>query len=235
MTLLLPMINRDQAVVVADRRLSRKGRVRTEEWTKLLTFVTDDARVAVGICGLAQINQGKPAKPGRPPKPGDFDASFWLMDALLECARADHRLLPTLERLRAKATNDICGLGAPLEVRRLTVVFAGYLYAEGSPRPCFHNLTNFDRMGQWPQKNAFAEFELEPHFGPRADEDGEPVLFASFGGDGVLTSADRDSCIELLRERRPTEAYVQKGIDVIKRAADYPASQGRIGKQIRAS
>jgi len=218
-------------VLVADRRISEKRagkfHVANEEWTKAFTLVTDDARVAVGLCGLARAGPLS-TRQGMPPPTGGFDTGVWLMDALLECGQSDRRLVPTLESLRDKATSDIGALTLPASSRRLTVVFSGSVYSE-RPQPCFFNLTNFDRMGQWPNDEPFDQFELDVYGG---SDSGVPVLFAAFGGDGVVPEAEGARVLELLRERRPMEAYVEKGIDLVEQAAANPASGGRIGDQI---
>lgn len=75
MTLLLGLVNRQQAILVSDRRLSVNGRVVEDDSNKAGILVCRDAHVAFGFTGLAQDVR--------------FVTRRWLTEALMESVEPD--------------------------------------------------------------------------------------------------------------------------------------------------
>jgi|SRR5882724_10067807 len=115
MTLILPMVNLQQAVLVTDRRLTRNGVLVNDESNKAFVFVCRDARLTVAYTGLAEL--------------GNFLTRRWLPEALMESAAPDFLMGPTIERFKERATRDFAKLKVikPSD-KHLSVVFAGYCY-----------------------------------------------------------------------------------------------------------
>src|SRR5438105_97035 len=98
MTLLVAMVNADQAVMLADRRLSAGGAVSSEEGNKLAVLTCRNARAAVAFTGLAEC--------------GRFHTHEWILEGLLEAAPPDYLFGPLLERFQQRATERFRSLPA---------------------------------------------------------------------------------------------------------------------------
>src|SRR3990172_2948190 len=104
MTLILAMANRQQVVLLSDRRLTHEGHVLDieddlkDESNKAAVFVCRKARRAVAYTGLA--------------KEGSFLTKRGLPVALMESAAPDFLMGPTIDRFRKRATRDFANIPA---------------------------------------------------------------------------------------------------------------------------
>jgi hypothetical protein len=141
-TLIMVLVNNDQAILLADRRISEKQTITlpdgltreahkplNDEYNKLTVFTCRNARVGIGFTGVATKLTG-------------FSTAKWLLEALMEAARPSPFLEPTVDRLRQIATRDI---GALPGDKQLTIVLAGYTYdSEAQPLGCLYSISNFE-------------------------------------------------------------------------------------------
>jgi hypothetical protein len=227
MTLLIAMVDRERAVMVADRRLTANGMLIDDDSNKAGVLACTDGRVAVAFTGLAEVAPTRTgARRTAPPTPGEFVTQWWLAEALSKCAEPDRQLLPTLGRFMDEATRrfskpPLPGLGAS---KGLTVIFAGYTF-EGAPRACLYAFSNLEN-----RKVVTGEFKPVHQLRDKRPPQGPAVLVAFEGTtDGIPLGTEADLAA-LLSEGRPSAALVNKGVDVIRRAAASLKSGGVVGK-----
>jgi hypothetical protein len=155
MTLIFCVVNEENAVLVADRRLSFGQNVPPDdESSKASVINLADARLAVAFTGLAEI----PAFAGKP----KFYTRRWVADALIEAATPSPLLQPTMYRFREIASRDIEQLPIRPQDRRLTVVAVGYEYSADDARPWYFRVSNFEGKGpiSKPQLHPKDSFDL---------------------------------------------------------------------------
>jgi hypothetical protein len=73
MTLLFSLANNEYSILLADRRISRDGKLVDDEFNKLCILFSDDARLAIAYSGPAISNVG--------------NTSEWLFNALVLAPR----------------------------------------------------------------------------------------------------------------------------------------------------
>jgi hypothetical protein len=230
-TLVMVLANNDQAIILADRRISRKRTTTVpdgltsearhpldDEYNKLTTFVCKNARVGVGFTGVATT-------------PAGFNTAEWLLDALMEAARPSPFLQPTIERLREIATRDI---GALPGENRLTVVLAGYIYTDAPPLGCLYWISNFEGLGArryGSVRPAFDSYVITPD-----RPSPEPFwMMQVYGSTGALknraSQEDGAAVRRLLVERRPARAIRGKALAALSRVGAPGGEPGPIGRQ----
>lgn len=217
MTLILTMINRDQAILVSDRRETWSDGSIDEESNKALVLLTKDARMVVGFTGLARA--------------GHFRTDFWLPQVLAECGEPDYAVGRMIYRFRDKATAQF----AKLRVRnasdkRLTVVFAGYVNDVEPPRAHVFRVSNFEIGDETPKDDAEPEFNARYWREIRPSTEPYSAVFPSGITIGI-TSASLAALRGLVEQRKPAAASVGKAVELIREAASAGSSRGWIGKQ----
>jgi hypothetical protein len=218
MTLILAAANQRNTVLVSDRRLSYEGQLVDDEANKSIVFICRNARLVVAYTGLA--------------KAGTFLTGEWLPRVLMEAAAPDYLMESTIERLRKKATSDL----ASVQVRnptdkRLSIVLAGYSYEEWPPRVYCWLVSNFEGLdNQPPRAVPVAEFGAQyvREIRPSVEE---PLILLAVGADRALSDGDFERLQVLLRGNRPPRAVIDKGVSVIRAAAQSDRSGGVIGQQ----
>lgn len=225
MTLILVLMNADQAVQLSDRRLTSVGRTAPldDESDKAIIWQTANARLAVGYTGLA-----------RTPWFGTHD---WLLENLAEVGEENHHeAQPMIEAVRQRLSRHLSegtGLrGLDQGDKRLTVMFSGYLYHHDPPLMGNAMLTNFqdwdsgtDSAKAWPEFRTTYFNEIRPL------ED-EATYVQRIGAWGAMNPADERALRDLLEARKPVEAIRGKGIALMREMAARPKAKGTIGKQI---
>jgi hypothetical protein len=171
MTLIIGLQNRDQTVLLSDRRVTRDGRLVDDESNKAAVFVCKNARVAVAFTGLA--------------KAGAFQTSRWLSEALMESAPPDYLIEPTIVRLRERATRALQGVRVTNQAdKRLSILLAGYTYHETPPRCYYWFVSNFEDWKSPPRPEASEEFMITS--GREVRPSDQPFYSLFYGGAGVL-------------------------------------------------
>jgi len=213
MTLILAMANRQQVVLLSDRRLTHDGHVvdiedeLKDESNKAAVFVCRNARLAVAYTGLA--------------KEESFLTKRWLPGALMESAAPDFLMAPTIERFREKATRDFANIPARTpSSKRFSVVFAGYCYDETPPRCYCWLVSNYDGLdGQPPRVESSDEFSVQFLRDVRPSEE-ELHLLLALGAHQAVSESGFRSLQTLLLENRPAQALVGRGVKVLRAVAD---------------
>jgi hypothetical protein len=212
MTLILVMGNQQQVVLVSDGRLTHDGVVVPDPFEKIpdvsnkaAVLSVADARLGVAYSGLAWS--------------GSFMTGRWLPAALADSAAPDYLMGPTIERFRERATRDFAKipLSRPSD-KHLSVVLAGYCYGETPPRCYCWLVSNFESLNDQ-QIPAGGEFAAQYYREKRPMEKGMHIVL-SIGASSGIRLEDYESLRTLLRENKPARALVDKGIAVIRRAAD---------------
>jgi hypothetical protein len=229
-TLVMVLANNDQAIMLADRRISQEreitlpdGRTRktrhpvSEEYNKLAAFVCKNARVGVGFTGVATTPTG-------------FNSARWLLEALMEAARPSPFLQPTVERLREIATRDI---GALEGENQLTVVLAGYIHSDAPPLGCLCCISNFEGPDgmRYPVRPAFESYVIT-----QDRPSPEPFhLMRVYGSTDVLKNrvSQEDGAVvgRLLEQRRSARAIRDKALEALNRVGAPGGEMGAIGRQ----
>lgn len=226
MTLIVGLANRQHAILVSDRRLTRNGVPYDEESNKAAVFHCGDGRFAVAFTGLAEWGPRAPWKDG-PPPPGHFLARWWLLNALPESAPPDYLSIPSIERFSARATRDIMALpGLRSADKALSVMFAGFVYDE-SPRACGCVVSNFE----WNPGGIPGDTFAVKGWREKRPGDGNPAGVFMAGMTAGVSEERQRALMKLLEEDAPAATLTGKAVQLIREAAESPASRNLIGKQ----
>jgi len=142
-------------------------------------------------------------------------------------------MIPTIERFRQRATRDFANLKVRKPSDKLfSVVFAGYCYDDTPPRCYTWLVSNFETLNEQkpPLAEPLEEFNAQYYREKRPTEDMMHML-VSIGSYGAVSAKDIESLVRLLDEKKPAQALVEKGIEVIRTTAADPLSRNLIGKQ----
>jgi SEC-C motif-containing protein len=206
MTLILSLMNPAQAILVADRRFTKGGRLFDDERTKTTVLFCSDARALVAFTGLAEA--------------GTFETSRALLKALARTLQPDHLLRLKIQRFALLMTEEIRKLRLGARVRHLTIVFTGFYYYGPVPLPFVCQVTN---AANGLDKDATDE--LVPFWAK------QPFGIYGFGARAGVATKDRATLRQLLAEGKPATALVEKAVNTIQLSADSPRSKGLVGKQ----
>jgi len=216
MTLILSLMNRRQAVVVSDRRLTIDGKVTEDESNKAAIFTCADARLAIAFTGLA--------------KAGTFVANRWLLDAFAEAAEADYLAVPTINRVAKLATQRFRTLAnSRPSAKCLSILCAGYTYDVDGPRGLVALISNFERLDRELPGPLNSEFTAEWRIEKRDEADVSAALV--FGIPTAVSNQHMGELVRLAKEDRPADALIGKAVEVLRAAADSPNGMNLIGKQ----
>jgi hypothetical protein len=220
MTLLLGFANSQQVALSGDRRFTNwDGSGFSDENVKVASFTCLDARLAFGFAGIAKV-------------PGGFETAEWSLQTLLETAKPDYRVGPTLHRFTQAATQQWAKFSMDRQFLRTTFLFIGYYYGQNPPQACVWHISNCETEGSGPSELASDTFVLNsfveniPPRGPWTAvlATGDPRGLDYRGADNDLR--------EMLSLNKPVAALVQKAVSLIRDAALNPRSGGRVGAQI---
>lgn len=221
-TIVLSLINQDQAIQLSDRLVSSARGPLQGEANKTTLLVTANGRLAVGLTGLASV--------------GTLDLTVWILEALVECGKPDYDSLGMIQRLQQRLetlfrTNSQIARVPPRD-RRLSLMFSGFLYHHDPPLAANCLLTNFqdveaghDSAGAWSQFRGFFETErLTPRQDTFTYVQRVGAWPAMYDEDGVVLR-------EMLAQGKPVHALIERGVALIRRMADRPEGRS-IGKQV---
>lgn len=211
MTLIVGLMSPKRAILVSDRRLSRNGTLYDDEKNKATALFCVDGRVAVAFTGLAIA--------------GKFQTSRVLLRLLAEAGKADHLLLPTIQRFAALMTEELKNLRIPAKDKHLRIIFAGYQYQQLTAAPLLIQVANAADSSGVIQAAAGEKFLIWTARDPLG------IGSFGFGMTSGVRPADRAKLKQLLAEDRPGEALVDKAVDTIRNAADSLRSKNAVGKQ----
>jgi hypothetical protein len=221
MTLIIHAANRQQVIVISDRRLTKNGKLVDDESNKAATLVCRDARLALAFTGLAEA--------------GTFRTKQWLLQALVESAAPDYLMAPMITRFCDRATQDINKLRLLHTDKRLSIVLAGYSYDEAAPRCYVFVVSNFEGFDdeQTPQSAAFDHFQIHTMRDTRPSD--TPYTMLGYLGTYNAVRTNVRTYVEplrtLLRENRSPSAIVGKGVEILREIAASPKSKSLIGEQ----
>jgi SEC-C motif len=222
MTLILVLGNSDQMIQVSDRRLSWHGHLVEDESSKAGLLTCLNARLAFGFTGLAKF--------------GNFCTRDWLLDALMDSGPPEYTAKEVLERLKIRASDTFRRHPAlhltHRALKRLSIMFSGYLDHHTPPLAAFAILTNYQNFDSG-QDEAEASDEFRLRFASeRRPLDGELTFIQRVGNWRAMTRDDELALRRLLRDRKPSAAIIGKAVKLIRQMADRPAANNSIGKQL---
>ncbi len=165
---------------------------------------------------------------------GDFDTAAEISKMLVHTADPERQFALMRDRLVTALAERLLKLSLPRQGKRLSVVFAGYIYAD-DPGDDEHvtatavlcRISNFQR-GDISYPKAADTFWVEDAT-PRAAHTTAPYLFMTAGTTRGLVREQIDQVERLLHEHRPPRAVASKALDVGLEAARSPRSGGAIG------
>lgn len=215
MTLILTVLNCDQAVMVSDRRLifDERSRPPDDDYNKGIIYTLRDARVGVAFCGRARLDS--------------FDTRTWLLEVLPAVAGPDYLLRPTAGRLALEAEERFQSLrGGP---HRLSIVLAGFRYNNGQCEPHYYKISNFETFdgSTTPSKRFLVNYAH--HVDP------EVVLVDVSGRRRAVLSADVSRLGEMAARRVPADAIRAKAVSVLRAASDRAQNPASVGKTFTCS
>ncbi len=120
------MLRHDFSVLLADRRISRAGKVLDEEYNKICVLFCRHAKLAVAFTGVATV--------------GHFNTADWIASTMSASATEDASISQVLEVLRSSLGPKMLSLGIP--DARLTLLFVGYTYWNDVPEPRIYVISN---------------------------------------------------------------------------------------------
>ncbi len=222
MTIVIALGNEDQFIQLSDRRLSMAGAVLSDEADKAATFHCVNGRFALGFSGVAQA--------------GGVRTREWLLEQLLQCAPPDYSAFEILGRLETSLSREFSSnrwlAQFPPEWLRLSVMFSGYLFHHDPPLLASAIITNFqdfqsgaDNAEPWPHFKTTYWSERRPSDGPLS-------YVQRIGMWPAMAEADEGALRDMLDQRLPASAIVEKGVELIRDLADRPQARGAIGKQV---
>ncbi len=222
MTIILALGNSDQIVQVCDRRLSYDGKLVEDEANKGGILVCSNARLAYGFTGLAKC--------------GGFDTQRWLVQNLTNLGPPDFTAKSLLDRLKERATENFASIDdlvkARAEVKRLTIMFSGYLYHHSPPLAGFAVLSNFQDFDTMCDSEQ-ARDSFKSWFWSQETSRSEDFTFVQCVGFLQATKAADGIALEkLLKQRKPARAIIKKAVEIIRQMAERPEAHGTIGKQL---
>ncbi len=225
MTLVLALVNEDQAIQIADRRLvTLNNGLYTEEFNKATLLRCENARVVIGFAGPAIIEiLGK-----------RLSIQSWLLDALTQSAPPDYSIGNIIKRFSDYASRSFSisrpFKSLPAHAKHLSFMLSGYLTNCEPPRAINAVIKNFEEpsKGVIRGKDQFT-FDCVQEKRP-CDV---PVAFQRFIGIGAALDANGLRVLfGMLESRKPRKAIVGKAIELFERAASSKAARNRIGKQL---
>lgn len=224
MTLIIAAGNTEQFIQVSDRRLTSNGKFKEEESNKAIVLTCSNARLSVGYTGLA--------------KAGSFDTRKWLLKTLNECAPPDYTADQIIKRFTEKATKEFSQnpnlKHLPMEHKRLSIMFTGYLYHHDPPLGALAIVSNFQNIDLNETRNkssdSFNCFFREE----RRPNDGKIALFFTIGTLPPVQKQDAQILKELVSNKIPAIGIVNKLVEIIRKLSDHPSAGNTIGKQLNS-
>lgn len=221
MTLILSMVNPDQAIVVSDRRLTRGNQIveiggEERGTNKGFLLTCDDARMIVTFTGLAEA--------------GPFVTRKWLLDALMNVKEPDYRIDGIATRLAEEAKKIEKLRLSPVD-RRLSIAMAGYVYDAEQPRGALFHISNFDQLSASepaPLDEAKGFFSVEAiqeeALDPEANEVGSVL---AIGVDRALVDEDWERLFRLVTSRKSVRAITNTAVHAVRSANGKSVVVGR--------
>ena len=212
MTLVLACGNTVYTAVVADRRLTRNGRVIDDESGKVMLVNMPTARLGLAYCGLARAR-------------GSFRTNFDLPSLLRDAFKESSDLDELVTGFAARLDEAFAALPprVAMDDRELAVVLAGYGY-DGHGRA--HRFAR--AVG-----NRSSATEAVHGFGVEDVFAGKPTNYiCELGVHEAVARDGIDALGELVKANKPPRAVVGKAVDIIRQAADTPRAAGVIGRQL---
>jgi hypothetical protein len=222
MTMILTLANRDNVLLLSDRRLTAQGIVVDEESGKSGTLFCADGRFAFGFTGIARVV--------------NIEIRRWLLDALYESGPPDYTIFNILNRFKDKATNyfktnHILRRLSPSE-KQLTIMFSGHSLHHDLPMIVCAFVSNYQSLSdrQLLEKSC-EEFILsyENEKKPRRDSISHVQRVGAWP---AMTSQDENCLREMLVAKKPVAAIIEKATSLLLQMSERPGAAGTIGKQI---
>lgn len=200
MTLVIAAVTPRVLVVGADRRLTANGVIVDEESTKLTVIITADSRMVLAYTGRARC--------------GNFATEEWLLQHIW--SQRDKGTLEIIETLRLEIGERLHEF-APA---RMTILIAGFTYAEGQTESCLWKISNFEHREDQSPKTTFQTISYPS---------GESRVILAGNPHGVSSSELRG--LRQMLKKAPARGIEKKIHSIIQRASRSPLSGGTVGEQ----
>lgn len=221
MTIILALGNDDQLIQISDRRLSSNGRMLDDESNKVGVMTCINARVAFGYTGIARYHS--------------FRTIDWLLTALSEAGPPDYLAHSILERLKENATHTFQEHPAlrlaPRSVKKLSILFSGYIYGNGGPQLGYAVISNYTDLDTGHQFDTTQD-NFTARFFSSIDVIANPTLIQRVGNWHGISEQNMYQLRQILNERKPRKAILDVAIDFLRELSDRPESANSIGKQL---
>jgi hypothetical protein len=219
MTLILSLTNTQNSILVSDRRLTyADGSIKTDEQTKLATWICADGRFGVAFSGLAEY--------------GGLRTESWLLDQLFELGPPDFQAPSMLSRFRQAATDRWRRIKVDNPAaKRTSFVFSGFDHSEDPPRARATKLSNWEGENVVYDQpfDEFAETGIVERRPRREGSDMGAVLVS--GMLNVIPDSEIALLARMLERRLTPDVIIDRAVAAIRTASDDPTWGGSIGKQ----
>lgn len=202
MTLIVGLLNKRNALLLADRRLTIGQRIEDDHYNKVTLLCCHDARVGIAFTGLAKAQS--------------FDTDRYLMDFLDQASFADDRIDTIGQELAENLSGEFTRRG--FKGHSLVFVMLGYRHSEGATTPFCAQVSNCSEDGSI--RPLFCYDDLSPPDGIAA-----PVF-------GMHTAVNISTLAELKKiagRAMEPQAALRKLVISLDKAASSIESKGTIG------
>jgi len=222
-TLLLAIVEPQAVIYVGDRRLtvekSRNGKpeyeVVEEQYSKLITLVTDDGRFVIGLTGLGRTADG-------------FNTLNWLWEKTRKICCGRTPIYDVLNALKNELSTQFQKISIPASNRRLTLLIAGFVFDGASRIPRCWRLSNFERSDGTQVSEAEPDFQLWSE-GP---EDGGLVAIA--GAKSSPNKGDISKIKDLIKQGADWKALEFKAYHTVSKSRLKGVAGSTIGGNLSA-
>lgn len=205
------MARDDLAILVADRRISRAGRLIDDEHNKICVCFCKDAKIAIGFTGIATF--------------GAFSTADWIAATLAAPENAGASISEVVEALRSQLGPKMQSLG--VEDHRLTILCVGYVYWTAHPEPRIYEISNIGAGGM-----ACAEALLRVVAPPHPSE----AFVALAGATNAVPAHTLERLKEILQnEKLQPQEILRFAIRHLQNAAKSSAALNSIGEQCNSA
>lgn len=222
MTLIMSLANKEQIILLGDRRISRNRMALDDEYNKMCVLKCREGRFAIGFCGLATS--------------GRYSTNKWLYQSAYDLFPPEYSLEKTFHKLKDKATRDYQQLydirNLPKKEKCLSVLIAGYV---SSDPPTILNgvLTNYADLPNnryyYEAQDTFELFSFQ-----QKDNDTEFSDFFMIGNILTIGDSEIELLKQMLKDLKPVDALLYKALEIIREAAKRPVAGNTIGDSLSA-
>jgi hypothetical protein len=206
------MANANYSILLADRRISRNGKLVDDEFNKLCILFCEDARLALAYSGPATSSAASVV----------WNTSDWLLETLFDIGKRIGTIADILVELTSRANAYISKINVP--DRRLSILISGFVYWGSVPKASAYVLSNHEH-GQ----DAGSNFTI------RAISLVDSAVVEATGRASAVSGGTVASLRNLLSSNLSPSCVLRYAVKHLRLASSGPLAGGTIGKQCNSA